>query len=330
MNDPDVSGNSSGVVLILSGGGYRAMLFHLGTLWRLNDLGLLPKLTMISSASGGSIVSATLAARWTSLEFSNECATNFEICIASPLCGLASTSMGSPWQGTSSWMKNYISHKAQAWYRELTNGKSLADLQEGPEFVFNATNPQTGGAWQFSKRHRDSGDIPGPTLDLATVMAASATLPLLAPPSRFADRDFLTRAVAGDGAVRDELFGFPGDFADSMVLLSDADAPFDPGPRRFLENRCKGTYWDIAGDKKHSAEDALVCPKEMIDGLARLPTALNALRESEQKNLIDWGFAACDAAVRAAVKECRSAEPPDTSPHGTFYRRLPTIMASAA
>src|SRR5258708_12082538 len=49
-----------GIALCLSGGGYRAMLFHLGTLWRLNELGYLPKLDRISSVSGGSITAALL------------------------------------------------------------------------------------------------------------------------------------------------------------------------------------------------------------------------------------------------------------------------------
>src|SRR4030095_10893384 len=44
-----------GIGLCFSGGGYRAMLFHLGALWRLNEWGYLPKLTRISSVSGGSI-----------------------------------------------------------------------------------------------------------------------------------------------------------------------------------------------------------------------------------------------------------------------------------
>ena len=50
----------SGVALCLSGGGYRAMLFHVGALWRLNELGYLPKLDRVSSVSGGSITAATL------------------------------------------------------------------------------------------------------------------------------------------------------------------------------------------------------------------------------------------------------------------------------
>ena len=51
----------SGVALCLSGGGYRAMLFHLGVIWRLRDAGWLERLDRISSVSGGSITAAVLA-----------------------------------------------------------------------------------------------------------------------------------------------------------------------------------------------------------------------------------------------------------------------------
>src|ERR1044072_5945833 len=49
-----------GVALCLSGGGYRAMLFHLGALWRLNEAGLLRGLVRVSSVSGGSITAGVL------------------------------------------------------------------------------------------------------------------------------------------------------------------------------------------------------------------------------------------------------------------------------
>jgi NTE family protein len=52
-----------GIGLCLSGGGYRAALFHLGAVRRLNELGILARLKTISSVSGGSIVSAHLATR---------------------------------------------------------------------------------------------------------------------------------------------------------------------------------------------------------------------------------------------------------------------------
>ena len=47
--------------LALSGGGYRAMLFNLGSLWRLNELGWLRKIDMITSVSGGSILNGGTA-----------------------------------------------------------------------------------------------------------------------------------------------------------------------------------------------------------------------------------------------------------------------------
>ena len=46
--------------LALSGGGSRAMAFHLGCLRALNDLGLLAKIGAISTISGGSVIGACL------------------------------------------------------------------------------------------------------------------------------------------------------------------------------------------------------------------------------------------------------------------------------
>ena len=42
-----------GIGLAVSGGGYLAMLFHLGAFLRLHELGLLQRLDRISSVSGG-------------------------------------------------------------------------------------------------------------------------------------------------------------------------------------------------------------------------------------------------------------------------------------
>jgi NTE family protein len=52
-----------GVALCLSGGGYRASLFHLGVLRRLNELGTLTRVDTVSAVSGGSILAAFLAQR---------------------------------------------------------------------------------------------------------------------------------------------------------------------------------------------------------------------------------------------------------------------------
>src|SRR2546422_550218 len=53
--------------LCLSGGGFRAALFHLGALRRLNELGVLSRVSVMSSVSGGSILNGVVAANWSSL-----------------------------------------------------------------------------------------------------------------------------------------------------------------------------------------------------------------------------------------------------------------------
>lgn len=53
-----------GAGLCLSGGGYRAMLFHVGVLRRLYETGDLAQLERISSVSGGSITAGVLALAW--------------------------------------------------------------------------------------------------------------------------------------------------------------------------------------------------------------------------------------------------------------------------
>ena len=75
-----------GIAVCLSGGGYRAMLFHTGVLWRLFELGLLNpedhsaklpsgqtasigRLKRVSSVSGGSIISGLLGLKWKTLKF---------------------------------------------------------------------------------------------------------------------------------------------------------------------------------------------------------------------------------------------------------------------
>ena len=54
--------------LALSGGGFRATLFHVGSLLRINQAGLLPELKEVTSVSGGSIIAAYLGVNWSSLD----------------------------------------------------------------------------------------------------------------------------------------------------------------------------------------------------------------------------------------------------------------------
>src|SRR6187431_1883107 len=50
--------------LALSGGGFRATLYHLGLVRFLRDAGVLSQVTHITSVSGGSILAAHLVLNW--------------------------------------------------------------------------------------------------------------------------------------------------------------------------------------------------------------------------------------------------------------------------
>ena len=67
--DPLERNVEDGVALSLLGGAYRAMLFHVGVLWRLNEMGFLPKIERFSIVSGGSITAAVLGLNWYALGF---------------------------------------------------------------------------------------------------------------------------------------------------------------------------------------------------------------------------------------------------------------------
>jgi NTE family protein len=54
-------GSEPYVALTLSGGGSRAIAFHLGCLRALNDLGILPKVRVLSTVSGGSVIGSLYA-----------------------------------------------------------------------------------------------------------------------------------------------------------------------------------------------------------------------------------------------------------------------------
>jgi Patatin-like phospholipase len=85
-----------GTALCLSGGGYRAMLFHLGALWRLNELAILKDLDRVSSVSGGSITAAVLGMNWSRLGFDQAgVGQQFHEAVVDPIRKLANLSNAS-------------------------------------------------------------------------------------------------------------------------------------------------------------------------------------------------------------------------------------------
>ena len=187
---PPDRGPAPGVALCLSGGGYRAMLFHVGALWRLSELGVLPTLSRISSVSGGSIVAAFLGLKWRRLGFdSTGVATQFEAEVVTPLRALARRTIDLPAivagailpGSAASWI-------ARAYRQHLFGDATLQDLPgDPPRFVINATSVQSGVLVRFMKpavRDYRVGELVLPRMSLADVVAASSAFPPVLSPHR--------------------------------------------------------------------------------------------------------------------------------------------------
>lgn len=213
------------VGLCLSGGGYRAMIYHVGALIRLNELGFLPQLREVASVSGGSITAGMLAIAWPKLRFNDlGQASNLIELVADPLIRFASVGIDVKAILLSLLPGHTASNEiAVAYDRHLFSGATLQDTPDEPRFTFMATNLQTGSGWRFAKAYAADyrvGRIDRPDITLASVVAASSAFPPFLSPARLRfDRDavkpisgadlhklpFTEEAVLTDGGVYDNL-----------------------------------------------------------------------------------------------------------------------------
>lgn len=226
----DRGGPREGIGLCLSGGGYRAMLFHLGALWRLNELAYLPRINRISSVSGGSITSARLAISWNQLGWDNGVATRFVEEVVEPIHGLASRTIDrrSVLGGAVVPLVEVSDFIQRAYRKHLFGDATLQDFPrevEGfaPRFILNATNVQSGAIWRFSRPYMADwrvGRVSNPTVAVSQGVAASSAFPPVLSPCRLRLQEgavedspgtelhrtpFTTRVLLTDGGVYDNL-----------------------------------------------------------------------------------------------------------------------------
>jgi len=237
--------------LCLSGGGFRAMLFHAGCLWRLNEAGYLPGIDRVSSVSGGSIAAAVLALSWSELEFqSGGVAGNFPDLVVEPLRRFARKTIDLPAVLLGTLLPFVTINQILARsYGKLLGKRDLRDLPERPDFVFDATNLQSGDLWRFSRRAEGDwrvGSRLAPDTPLARVVAASSAFPPVLAPARVryargvleagsdpevTNGPFTTDVVLADGGVYDNL-GLDAVWASCRrVLISDAGGHIANVPR---------------------------------------------------------------------------------------------------
>lgn len=233
-----------GIGLALSGGGFRATLFHVGALRRLVELGVLTRIERISSISGGAIIAGRLAQVWGALA-ANPTVANYDRLVAEPLRAFCRLDIDVAAAGEG--MLSLFSSAAdvvERQYREHLFDADLSALPDSPVFVFNATNMATGRAFRFTKKYLADyrlGLLRNPQVPVAKAVAASSAFPpffspvVLDKPGRFemaegadlnADTDYTGRLHLADGGVYDNMGLETVWKRCATVLVSDAGAPF--------------------------------------------------------------------------------------------------------
>lgn len=241
-----------GIALCLSGGGYRAMLFHLGALWRLNEIGYLKRIARISSVSGGSIVAAVLGMNWDKLDFgANSVAKEFVSQVVVPVRKLASKTIDVKVILCGLFNPGSISKKlAKVYKKHIYGNATLQHLpKDPPRFVFNASNVQSGALWRFMKPYMCDwkvGKIDKPRIPLAMAVAASSAFPPVLSPLilKFKDSSyvlnsgdglqkepFTSRVLLTDGGVYDNLGLETAWKRYKTILVSDGGGRIEPEPR---------------------------------------------------------------------------------------------------
>jgi NTE family protein len=360
-------GHSAAAGLCLSGGGYRAMLFHVGALRRLHELGALPAIGRISSVSGGSITAAVVARRWSELTAAHGAIGAYEELVQQPLYEFAGKHLDvfAVLKGVLTPGRTIGDYVAAA-YRPLLDDFSLQDLPDAPRFVFLATNLGSGSVLRFAKPYTADAKVgKRDHLDLSltrVVSASSAFPPVLSPVVvRLGDDDALTetfpdpegdelalhrkpythRLELGDGGIYDNL-GLQPLEGNHTILASDGGQPFklkERTPTNWLSNtkrswlvtdnqvrslrkhdlvddyirqRRRGTYWGIRSTVADYPDALIPATQARVDDIANTPTRLWPITETRRKQLINWGYAICDTALRSHID---TTLPPPTLPY---------------
>ncbi|MFI5171113.1 MAG: patatin-like phospholipase family protein [Chitinophagales bacterium] len=204
--------------LSLSGGGYRAAAFHLGTLKKLNELKILDKVEVLSTISGGSITGAYYCINSKSFnEFENYMVNTIEnknvirsvllsfsflklLLFVLVFLSIATYLLFTPYAWLSIpvlivmvfFLLKYqfaifpVSKEIEKAYDNFYySNKTLKDLNDNPILAINSTNLQTARQFTFSKERMDD-----------------SAYAFMQPPIYFKNKDFpIARAVAASSCV---------------------------------------------------------------------------------------------------------------------------------
>lgn len=326
------------IALVLSGGGIRAMMFHLGVLKHLSECQALESVHRISTVSGGSLLLGLILKeceyRWPSSE---EFLTKVYPALRKNLCA-KSLQWGAARQLLRPQNWRFLLSRSNLLAKALQNEWgvtiALSSLTGIPEWSINGTSAETGRRFRF--KHDSLGDYilgyatPG-DFPLANALAVSAAFPGGFGPLALNTADFewkkrpywnspvesaqvtdsgYRRLHLYDGGVYDNLGLEP--FFDAgraipkpgvdFILVSDAGAPLAPGfPRFSLSPWRLKRVADIMSDQARAL---------------RVRTFMNYLEQDTAKGAYAY------IGIPAAIGQCTAGTQPASFP--TTLRRVTT------
>jgi predicted acylesterase/phospholipase RssA len=252
--------------LALSGGGFRATLYHLGMVRFLRDARILPSVTDITAVSGGSIIAAHLALNWgryngSDREFDTAAAellSFVRLDVRNRILRRYGLGLALHWPrrlaGLSNRKLTRVGLLEYHYKNYLYGDTSLFQLPEHPSLHILATNISEGrlcsfhreGLWMISREPGHAFRIDKIRAGLATVpmaVAASSAFPGFFPPMELTGADVGARSgefgrqAYTDGGVFDNLgvrmFRFLSKLSETEgpswdgVLVSDVGKPFE-------------------------------------------------------------------------------------------------------
>lgn len=225
--------NQKKIGLALSGGGFRAAAFHLGTLKKLNELGILPLIDVVSTISGGSITGAYYVLHKENFDLFLKKMQEilkknlilracFSLSFIVRLIFMLATIFGFFYlTGSYSWTVVFTllllvfigcffykifptTQLISKQYDSLIyNKKQLKDLSDCPLLVINSTNLDTGTLFSFTKNYSFDSSYHYPpfdyksTFDTKNILIASAVSCSTAVPYAFSPTAFSFKTDKG-------------------------------------------------------------------------------------------------------------------------------------
>ncbi len=232
-----IDGQTKRIGLALSGGGFRAAAYHLGTFRKLEELGLLDKIDLFSCVSGGSIAGAYYCANRTNPKVLDNLETYLRtrsIAVSSFLGGVLNP------------FGSRLDALADSYDKHLFEGATLSRFTGGPRIYLNSTNLSTGnmffyvagGGEDIVMGEHELGQHPASQQKISSAVAASSAFPPVFPPLRVSEADFPNSETEyltlTDGGVYDNLGVNPLLRMErnqlDYALVSDGGKPFDINP----------------------------------------------------------------------------------------------------